>query len=276
MKYLIINPKLYRVQMSYTQAPSPERHHSDKGRENNYSSDAINNSPSTNQSKVPIDPSIASSTRRGPQNLSHGTHDRGQSISPLTTAGTSSSVTPTRARARPATSAKRKDNPAPRRWRKLEEVQRRVRTSIARQVGHEVDSEGVKEYFRAARERDAAEDRRRKALSPEARKREDVEDAGEIFRRHIEPQLHDLGFGPMQLVHYPLFLLQMAPNTHNEAKCRLSHCETHIKSGRYRIAVSPGDFSRTAFGKLSSPLNFCYAIPSFQADFETQKKADTS
>lgn len=63
--------------------------------------------------------------------------------------------------------AKRLERLAARQPRRLERLTQNVRASIAREVGHEVDSDGERQYWEECRARDRAEEARRMALSPE-------------------------------------------------------------------------------------------------------------
>lgn len=63
--------------------------------------------------------------------------------------------------------AKRLERLAARQPRRLERSTQNVRASIAREVGHEVDSDGERQYWEECRARDRAEEARRMALSPE-------------------------------------------------------------------------------------------------------------
>jgi hypothetical protein len=122
-----------------------------------------------------------------------------------------------------------------------------------------VDSDGEREYWQALLDRHAAEEARRQALSPEARRQEDIECSAEIFRRHIKPQLTLDSSGLPRLYHYPLFLLQTAPDSRNGATCRLGHCDDRIAPGQYRIALSPGIWDARGPGEiytLLKPLPF--------------------
>jgi hypothetical protein len=104
-----------------------------------------------------------------------------------------------------------------------------------------VDSDGERQYWQDCRDRDRAEEARRDALSPEARRQEDVQFSANILRAHIKPRLALDYSGLPHLEHYPLFVLQTAPESRNGAGCKLSECTKRIAPGQYRIALSPGD-----------------------------------
>jgi hypothetical protein len=131
-----------------------------------------------------------------------------------------------------------------------ESEKRNRRANIAKQVGHEVDSDGEREYWQAVEDHWDAEEARRQALSPEARRRENIEISARIFRDHIKPQLRLDSSGLPDLYHYPLFLLQTAPNSRNGATCKLSDCTDRIVPGQYRIALSPGTWYARSPGEI--------------------------
>jgi hypothetical protein len=83
-----------------------------------------------------------------------------------TTAPTSSSTAPTSS-ATDSADAKRLEQLAERKQRQEEKWKRNRRESIARVIGHDVDSDGEREYWRSCSARDRAEEARREALSPE-------------------------------------------------------------------------------------------------------------
>jgi hypothetical protein len=147
-------------------------------------------------------------------------------------------------------STKQQEKLEARKQRLEESRKRKRRENIARKVGHEVDSDGEQEYWRAALDRHVAEEARRQALSPEARRQEEIERSAEIFRNHIKPQLILDRFGSARLRHYPLFLLQTAPDSRNGATCRLHDCTDRIAPGQYRIALSPGIWDARGPGKI--------------------------
>jgi hypothetical protein len=63
---------------------------------------------------------------------------------------------------------------------------------------------------------------------------------------------------------YPIFLLQLAPQSHNGATCRLSLCTDRILPGQYRIAVSPGAADPRGIGPgemLLSPTRISVLCP---------------
>ncbi|GIK05801.1 hypothetical protein Aspvir_009914 [Aspergillus viridinutans] len=86
----------------------------------------------------------------------------------------------------------------------------------------------------------AAEHARRQALSPEERRQEDIGSDKRNLMRHLKPQFLSGFSGDAQLSHYPIFLLQKAPDSRNGATCRGISCTDRILPGDYRIAVSPG------------------------------------
>ena len=136
--------------------------------------------------------------------------------------------------------------------RQLKSLKRRVRARIARQVGHEVDSDGEKECWQSCRERDGVEAARRKALSPEERAPED-------FRTFITPRIEVDAPGRVSLEHYPLFFLQEAPRSQNGTTCTFTPCTDRIRPGDYRMTVAPGDNVWGSPSELKS-FSFVYLV----------------
>ena len=92
--------------------------------------------------------------------------------SSLSTAAPSSSATD-------SANAKCLEKLATREQQREEKRKRRIRENIARQVGHEVDSDGERQYWQGFRARISEEEARREALSPE------VSSAYHMFSRII-------------------------------------------------------------------------------------------
>jgi hypothetical protein len=152
------------------------------------------------------------------------------------------------------------DQQSRRRKRELEMTQR-GRAKIAEELGHEVDSDGEREYYNARwAEMNAAflaEDARRNALSPEERRQEDIKQQADEFKKHIKPILSLDFAGHLVVDGYLLFLLQLAPHSHNGATCRLRLCTDCILPGQYRVAVSPG-VAHYPGEMLLSPYTGCH------------------
>jgi hypothetical protein len=107
-------------------------------------------------------------------------------------------------------------------------------------------------------ERDSAETARRQAFSPEERRQKDIESASRHLIGPLKPQFSSGISGEIRLSHYPIFLLQKAPDSANGAKCRLLPCTDRIMPGDYRIALNPG---HNVYGNPGK-LEFCYATHS--------------
>jgi hypothetical protein len=58
---------------------------------------------------------------------------------------------------------------------------------------------------------------------------------------------------PVELDHYPRFILQLAPHSNNGSTCRFSHCTARINPGQYRIALTPGRSDPRGPGETISP-----------------------
>lgn len=116
------------------------------------------------------------------------------------------------------------------------------------------------EYFRRLEEKYAAEQARRAALSPEARKKEDLKKSRRYLKDHITPRLLVDMYGlPIDLDYYPRFILQLAPDSRNGATCRLDHCTHRIKPGDYRIALTPGMSDPRGPGEMIYPNTTSFA-----------------
>jgi hypothetical protein len=107
------------------------------------------------------------------------------------------------------------------------------------------------EYYR---EKYHAEQARRAALSPEARKKEDFKNSRRYLKDHITPRLLVNNGLPVDLYYYPRFILQLAPDSRNGATCRLDHCTHRIKPGDYRIALTPGMSDPRGPGETIYPI----------------------
>ena len=237
MNYSTVDPKVYGIKITSTSQVPPSDGVSGRAAGNKEDGSGSTDKPPDQLSPAsPATLRAASSARQNTSQLVDGTGDDGD--------------TNTREAARQAQQEKRKAQ-----TERQEEIRkRRRREVIAGEVGHEVDSDGEREYWQAMEEREAAEDARRQALSPEARRKEVIEDAAKIFRDHIKPQLTLDYSGNVRIGHYPLFLLQLAPDSRNGAGCGLRHCAHRIKPGQYRIAVLPGSGYWRGPGKISSVL----------------------
>jgi hypothetical protein len=254
MEYFAVNPSVYGITIKPTpQAPTGDVA-SDKRHRDKDSGDAIRNSPSAQPSSASSTAlHAASNASRSIAQSGEGTRNRGvmhKLSSSSTTAPTSSSTVAPSPSTREPTNANQLEKLEARKQRLEESRKRKRRENIARRVGHEVDSDGEREYWRAVHDRHAAEEARRQALSPEARRQEDNERSAEIFRDHIKPQLTLDSSGLPYLYHYPLFLLQLAPDSNNGANCRLHHCTDRIAPGTYRIALSGGIWDARGPGEI--------------------------
>lgn len=123
------------------------------------------------------------------------------------------------------------------------------------------------EYYRRLEEKYAAELARRAALSPEARKKEDIKKSRRYLNNNPTPRLLVDRYGfPVDLDYYPRFVLQRAPDSHNGATCRLDHYTHRIKPGDYRIALTPGmndprSPGETIYPNTTSFIGFrCYSF----------------
>ena len=116
---------------------------------------------------------------------------------------------------------------------------------MAKDLGRDVDTYGEGEcenaWFKLHNAKFEAEEARRAALSPEERRKEDIAAAASWFRERIKPQMN-FNHLSCHLYHYPTFVLQLAPDSHNGATCRFSLCTDRIRPGEYRITVSPGEW----------------------------------
>ena len=254
MEYLAVDPGVYGITIRATpQAPTSDDA-SDKRHGDKDSGDAGRNSPSAQPSSASSAAlHAASNTSRSIAQSGEGTRNGGvmhNLSSSLTTAPNSSSTAAPSPSTRELTNANQLEKIEARKQRLAESRKRKRRENIAREVGHEVDSDGEREYLRAVHDRHVAEETRRQALSPEARRQEDMERSAEIFRDHIKPQLTLNSIGLPRLYHYPLFLLQTAPDSRNGAICRLHHCTYRIAPGQYRIALSPGIWDARGPGEI--------------------------
>jgi hypothetical protein len=254
MEYFAVDPDVYGITVRSTpHAPTSDgasnKRHGDKD-----SGDAGRNSPSAQ-------PSLASSTalhaayNAGPSIAQSGEGTRNGEVthklcSSSTTAPTSSSTIAPSPSMREPTNVNQLEKLEARKKRLAESQKRKRRDNLAKKVGHEVDSDGEREHFRAVLGRHFAEGARRQALSPEARRQEDIERSAKIFRDHVKPRLTLDSSDLPHLPHYPLFLLQLAPDSRNGATCRLDHCTDRIAPGQYRIALSPGIWDARGPGKI--------------------------
>ncbi|KAJ4553785.1 hypothetical protein HRR93_001852 [Exophiala dermatitidis] len=245
--YRAIDPRVYGIHIRSTPRASISGDTNNKGTRDKDKdpSDASHNRSSGTQSSSTSSTALDTTFNpaQGVTQFIDGTRN-GELLSSLTTTTTptlSSTIAPHSSRREPATTDQQAKHEQ-RRQRLKESHNRRRRERIAKKVGHEIDSDGEREYWRAVYDRSMAESARREALSPEARRQEDIESAAKAFRSHIEPILAFDDAGVAHLQHYPLFLLQRAPESHNGAACRLPHCFDRIAPGQYRIAVSPGSW----------------------------------
>ncbi|KAL2429291.1 hypothetical protein ABEF95_002763 [Exophiala dermatitidis] len=245
--YRAIDPRVYGIHIRSTPRASISGDTNNKGTRDKDKdpSDASHNRSSGTQSSSTSSTALdtTSNPAQGVTQFIDGTRN-GELLSSLTTTTTptiSSTIAPHSSRREPATTDQQAKHEQ-RRQRLKESHNRRRRERIAKKVCHEIDSDGEREYWRAVYDRSMAESARREALSPEARRQEDIESAAKAFRSHIEPILAFDDAGVAHLQHYPLFLLQRAPDSHNGAACRLPHCSDRITPGQYRIAVSPGSW----------------------------------
>lgn len=257
MEYSAVDPRAYGVTIRSTPQVPTSDDVSDNRHGDKHTGDASRNSPS-------VEPSSASSTAlHAASNASRtiaqpgeGTRNGGvtHKVSSSTTALTSSAPVVPSPSMREPTNANQLD-------KLMENRKRRRRENIAKQVGHEVDSDGEREYWRGVEDTLAAEEARRQELSPEARRQEDIDVSAASFRQHIKPKLTLVSSGFPRLYHYPLFLLQMAPESRDGATCRLMPCTDRIAPGQYRIAVSPGAWYSRNPGEIEAllkPLSFFF------------------
>ncbi|KIW63053.1 hypothetical protein PV04_09931 [Phialophora macrospora] len=237
MNYRALDPSVYGIKIKSTPRVSTSGDADDKETRDKASGDASHNTSSTQSSSASLTALDATSnSNQGVRQFVGGIRSGELPSSPTITPTLSSTVARHSPRREPASTNQQAKHEL-RRQRFQEGQKRRRRERIAKAVGHEIDSDGEREYWRAKFDRFAAEEARRAALSPEARRQEDIEGAAELFRAHIKPVLAFDYAGAAHLRHYPLFLLQSAPNG---AACRLRHCSDRIAPGQYRIAVSPG------------------------------------
>ena len=260
MEYFAVDPGVYGITIRSTpQAPTSDSA-SDKRNGDKDSCDAGRNSPSAHPSSASSTAlHAASNASRSIAQSSEETQNGGVAhklSSSSTTAPTSSSTVAPSPSTREPTNANQLERLEARKQRLEESRKRKRRENIAREVGHEVDSDGEREYWRAVHDRHAAEEARRQALSPEVRRQEDIESSAEVLRGHVKPQLTLDSSGLAHLYHYPLFLLQTAPDSRNGATCRLHHCTDRITPGQYRIALSPGIWDARGPGEIQPLLNF--------------------
>ncbi|KAL2818714.1 hypothetical protein BDW59DRAFT_151903 [Aspergillus cavernicola] len=135
--------------------------------------------------------------------------------------------------------ARRKIQREKRKTRARENRRQHYRQTIARELGRDVNSitaADMQEYSNRRSEHYAAEKGRRQALSAAERYTEDIQAVARYFEKHVHTE-----FGPYSKRPYPVFLLQLAPDSVQGAECRLRHCDTKILPDDYRIAVEPGE-----------------------------------
>jgi hypothetical protein len=254
MNYRAIDPRAYGIKIRSTPRASIRGVANDKETTDKDSGDSSRDSSSM-QSSLATSTALetTSDPNQGVTQSIDGTRNEELLSSRTTTPPLSSTVARQSPRRGPATTDQKAKHEL--RWQRFkEDRKRRRRERLVEAAGHELDSDGEREYLQASYARFAAEEARRKALSPEARRQEDIESAAEVFRGHIKPRLAFDYAGGAHLQHYPLFLLQSAPDSPNGAKCRLRHCSDRIVPGQYRIAVSPGMWDSRGPGKVSSRL----------------------
>lgn len=255
MEHFAVDPRVYGVEIRAAPQVSKSDDASNKEKGDKTSSDASRNSPPVRLSSVSsVAPPPASSARQSTVQPVDGTQTEGVShtlSSSLMTASTSSAVDASRLPKRRLASTDQQEKLEARKERSEQNRKRIRRENIARQVGHEVDSDGEREYWQASHDRLVAEEARRQALSPEAQRKEDNELSAKALRSHIKPQLTFHHSGLARLYHYPLFVLQTAPDSRNGAACRLMHCTDRITPGQYRIALSPGSSVWRSPGKIT-------------------------
>ena len=254
MEYFAVDPGAYGITIRSTpQAPTSDGTSDKRHRDKDFG-DAGRNRPSAQPSSASSTAlHAASNASRSIAQSGEGTRNGGVThklSSSSTTAPTSSSTVAPFPSTREPTNANQLEKLEARKQRLAESRKRKRRENIAREVGHEVDSDGEREFCRAIHDRHVAEEARRQALSPEARRQEDIERSAKIFRDHIKPQLTLDSSDLPRLYRYPLFLLQMAPDSRNGANCRLDHCTDRIAPGQYRIAVSPGIWDSRGPGEI--------------------------
>jgi hypothetical protein len=250
MEYFAVDPGVYGITIRSTPQALTSGDASDKRHRDKDSGVACRNIPSAQPSSDSSSAlHAASNASRTIVQSGEGTRNR-----EVTHKLSSSSTVASSPSTREPTNSSQLEKLEARRQRLAESRKRKRRENIAREVGHEVDSDGEREYFRALYDRDVAEETRRKAISPEERRQEDIKCSARIFRNHIKPQLALDSSGSPRLYHYPLFLLQTAPDSTNGATCRLSHCTDRIAPGQYRIAVTPGNWDARGPGEISTLL----------------------
>jgi len=256
MEYSSIDPKVYGIKIRSTQRTSTSDDASNKKGGDKGSGSANNNSPAAKPSlATPAALHTASNASQSIARFAEGTRNRGVTHTTALTPLPTVVPPPTHESASTNQQEKLEAQRQP-----LDDTRKRKRRqNIAKKLGHEVDSDGEREYLRELSDRLGAEEARRQALTPEARRQENIEAAAKTFRDHIKPQLIFDSSGSACLYHYPLFKLQLAPDSHNGATCRLPDCTDRIAPGQYRIAVSPGSWYTRAPGKmecLQKPLPF--------------------
>jgi hypothetical protein len=254
MEYFAVDPGVYGITIGSTPRAPASGDASGKRHGDKDSGDTGHNSPSAQPSSASSTTlHAASNASQSITQPSEGTRNEGVThklSSSSTTAPTSSSTVVPSPSTREPPNANQLEKLEARKQRLAESRKRKRRENIARKVGHEVDSDGEREYWQAVHDRLAAEEARRQALSPEARRQEDIERSAETLRDHIKPQLTLDSSGLARLYHYPLFLLQTAPDSRNGANCRLHHCNDRIAPGQYRIALSPGIWDARGPGEI--------------------------
>lgn len=254
MEYFAVDPGVYGITIGSTPRAPASGDASGKRHGDKDSGDTGHNSPSAQPSSASSTTlHAASNASQSIAQPSEGTRNEGVThklSSSSTTAPTSSSTVAPSPSTREPPNANQLEKLEARKQRLAESRKRKRRENIARKVGHEVDSDGEREYWQAVHDRLAAEEARRQALSPEARRQEDIERSAETLRDHIKPQLALDSSGLARLYHYPLFLLQTAPDSRNGANCRLHHCTDRIAPGQYRIALSPGIWDARGPGEI--------------------------
>jgi len=78
-----------------------------------------------------------------------------------------------------------------------------------------------------------------------------MEWSAEVLRDHIKPRVAIYDSGLQRLYHYPLFMLQTAPKSRSGALCKRRRCTARIAPGKYRIALSPGQYNWMGPGEIS-------------------------
>lgn len=257
--YTAIDPSVYGIKIRSTPQASISGDVSDKKPGDKDPGDSSHHSSSAQLSSASS--TALHTVAKGSRNIAQvieGTRS-GEVIhmpsSALTTASPSSSTATRHPPTCEPASTDQQGKPQARQQRLAEKQKRTRRKRIAWEVGDEVDSDGEEEYWLAFDNRLEAEEARREALSPEERRQEDIELSAKAFRKHIKPQLILDYTGFARLSHFPLFLLQTAPDSRSRAKCRLPHCSDGIAPGQYRIALTPGIWNSRGQGKTSSLLD---------------------